>query len=126
MRFFELAASTHDQEVFSFYPDEAFCNGFEEVLRRYRELVPNLRLAGYNSFHFFLFFILLSVLCLTYFLNIFLSLYTYLHLFSLTGPTSFAPIIEMAITIVEQSGGQYHVLLIIADGQVTRLLCVVE
>ncbi|KAK6250167.1 hypothetical protein SCA6_004172 [Theobroma cacao] len=71
-------ASTHDQEVFSFYPDETFCNGFEEVLRRYRELVPNLRLAG---------------------------------------PTSFAPIIEMAITIVEQSGGQYHVLLIIADGQ---------
>ncbi|KAK1319279.1 E3 ubiquitin-protein ligase RGLG1 [Acorus calamus] len=36
------------------------------------------------------------------------------------GPTSFAPIIEMATTIVEQSGGQYHVLLIIADGQVTR------
>ncbi|MBA0718392.1 hypothetical protein Golax_006143 [Gossypium laxum] len=74
-------ASTHDQEVFSFYPDEMFCNGFEEVLRRYRELVPNLKLAG---------------------------------------PTSFASIIEMAITIVEQSGGQYHVLLIIADGQVTR------
>ncbi|KAK9021270.1 hypothetical protein V6N11_011268 [Hibiscus sabdariffa] len=74
-------ASTHDQEVFSFYPDETFCNGFEEVLRRFRELVPNLRLAG---------------------------------------PTSFAPIVEMAITIVEQCGGQYHVLLIIADGQVTR------
>lgn len=74
-------ASTHDQEVFSFLPDDKFCDGFEEVLRRYRELVPQLRLAG---------------------------------------PTSFAPIIEMAITIVEQSGGQYHVLLIIADGQVTR------
>ncbi|KAJ6888799.1 E3 ubiquitin-protein ligase RGLG2-like [Populus alba x Populus x berolinensis] len=74
-------ASTHDQEVFSFFPDERFCNGFEEVLRRYRDLVPCLRLAG---------------------------------------PTSFAPVIEMAITIVEQSGGQYHVLLIIADGQVTR------
>ncbi|KAM5571864.1 E3 ubiquitin-protein ligase RGLG2-like [Rosa sericea] len=75
-------ASTHDQEVFSFYPDEdTYCNGFEEVLRRYRELVPQLRLAG---------------------------------------PTSFAPIVEMAITIVEQSGGQYHVLVIIADGQVTR------
>ncbi|KAE8124365.1 hypothetical protein FH972_019261 [Carpinus fangiana] len=74
-------ASTHDQEVFSFYSDERFCNGFEEVLTRYRELVPHLRLAG---------------------------------------PTSFAPIIEMAVTIVEQSGGQYHVLLIIADGQVTR------
>ncbi|KVH98995.1 Copine [Cynara cardunculus var. scolymus] len=63
-------ASTHDQEVFSFLPDDKFCEGFEEVLRRYRELVPQLRLAG---------------------------------------PTSFAPIIEMAITIVEQSGGQYHV-----------------
>ncbi|CAL9233657.1 unnamed protein product, partial [Arabidopsis halleri] len=35
-------------------------------------------------------------------------------------PTSFAPIIERAMTIVEESGGQYHVLLIIADGQVTR------
>lgn len=38
--------------------------------------------------------------------------------YSITGPTSFAPIIEMAMTIVEESGGQYHVLLIIADGQV--------
>ena len=38
--------------------------------------------------------------------------------YSITGPTSFAPVIEMATTIVEQSGGQYHVLLIIADGQV--------
>ncbi|KAK7364835.1 hypothetical protein VNO80_13579 [Phaseolus coccineus] len=74
-------ASTHDQDVFSFYPDERFCNGFEEVLGRYREIVPNIRLAG---------------------------------------PTSFAPIVEMAMTIVEQSGGQYHVLVIIADGQVTR------
>ncbi|XP_021901200.1 E3 ubiquitin-protein ligase RGLG5-like isoform X2 [Carica papaya] len=74
-------ASTHDQDVFSFHSDETFCNGFEEVLTCYREIIPRLRLAG---------------------------------------PTSFAPIIEMAMTIVEQSGGQYHVLLIIADGQVTR------
>ena len=51
-------------------------------MSRYRELVPQLRLAG---------------------------------------PTSFAPVIEMAITIVEQSGGQYHVLVIIADGQVNIL-----
>lgn len=36
----------------------------------------------------------------------------------MAGPTSFAPVIEMAMTIVEQSGGQYHVLVIIADGQV--------
>ncbi|XP_062207807.1 E3 ubiquitin-protein ligase RGLG2-like [Phragmites australis] len=74
-------ASTHDQDVFCFYPDERPCNGFSEALDRYKELVPHLRLAG---------------------------------------PTSFAPIVEMAMTIVEQSGGQYHVLLIIADGQVTR------
>lgn len=41
-----LTASTHDQEVFSFFPDERFCEGFEEVLTRYKELVPQLRLAG--------------------------------------------------------------------------------
>ncbi|KAK3026048.1 hypothetical protein RJ639_042540 [Escallonia herrerae] len=74
-------ASTHDQDVFSFYNDTSYCNGFEEVLRQYREMVPRVRLSG---------------------------------------PTSFAPIIEMATTIVEGSSGQYHVLLIIADGQVTR------
>eukprot|EP01018_Ginkgo_biloba_P009065 Gb_21536 [translate_table: standard] len=38
----------------------------------------------------------------------------------LAGPTSFAPIIEVAMDIVEKSGGQYHVLVIVADGQVTR------
>ncbi|XP_060673785.1 E3 ubiquitin-protein ligase RGLG4 isoform X2 [Ziziphus jujuba] len=38
----------------------------------------------------------------------------------LGGPTSFAPVIEAAIDIVERSGGQFHVLVIIADGQVTR------
>ncbi|XP_051145370.1 E3 ubiquitin-protein ligase RGLG1-like [Andrographis paniculata] len=74
-------ASTHDQDVFSFYPNARFCDGFEQVLSRYRGLVPQLRLSG---------------------------------------PTSFAPVIEMAMEIVEESGGQYHVLLILADGQVTR------
>ncbi|KAH6801904.1 RING domain ligase1 [Perilla frutescens var. frutescens] len=74
-------ASTHDQDVFSFYPDGRFCEGFEEVLTRYKDLVPQLRLSG---------------------------------------PTSFAPVIEMAMSIVDESRGQYHVLLIIADGQVTR------
>ncbi|XAR56929.1 hypothetical protein NMG60_11037592 [Bertholletia excelsa] len=38
----------------------------------------------------------------------------------LSGPTSFAPIIEATMDIVEKSGGQFHVLVIIADGQVTR------
>lgn len=36
----------------------------------------------------------------------------------IAGPTSFAPIIEMAMSVVEKSSGQYHVLVIIADGQV--------
>ncbi|KAB1221643.1 E3 ubiquitin-protein ligase RGLG2 [Morella rubra] len=71
-------ATTHDQDVFSFYEDR-LCNGFEEVLSRYREIVPHVHLSG---------------------------------------PTSFAPIIETAIGIVDDSGGQYHVLMIIADGQV--------
>ncbi|KAJ4976735.1 hypothetical protein NE237_001841 [Protea cynaroides] len=39
----------------------------------------------------------------------------------LFGPTSFAPIVDAAIDIVEKSGGQHHVLVIIADGQVTQL-----
>ncbi|GKB83621.1 E3 ubiquitin protein ligase RGLG2-like protein [Tanacetum coccineum] len=77
----EWKASTHDQSVFGFNPDMSFCQGFEDVLRRYREIVPQLQLSG---------------------------------------PTSFAPIIEMGMKIVEESGGQYHILLIIADGQVTR------
>lgn len=50
-----FTASTHDQEVFSFYPDERFCEGFEDVLRRYRELVPQLRLAGQSQFLLFLY-----------------------------------------------------------------------
>ncbi|CAN6586866.1 unnamed protein product [Malus baccata var. baccata] len=70
------------EDVFSFYPDDRLCNGFEEVLTTYREIVPFLQLAG---------------------------------------PTSFAPIIQMAMSIVEKSGGQFHVLLIITSGQVFYL-----
>ncbi|KAK1393758.1 E3 ubiquitin-protein ligase RGLG2 [Heracleum sosnowskyi] len=74
-------ATTHDQDVFSFFRDDKPCTGFEEALTRYREIVPRIRL---------------------------------------TGPTSFAPVIETAIGIVNETRGQYLVLLIIADGQVTR------
>lgn len=76
-------ASTHDKYVFSFYPDHRYCRGFEEVLARYKEIVPYLKLSG---------------------------------------PTSFAPIIDAAIDIVEGTNGQYHVLVIIADGQVSGSL----
>lgn len=47
--FYYLAATTHDQDVFSFYPDDRHCNGFEEVLTRYKEIVPHLRLAGFTD-----------------------------------------------------------------------------
>lgn len=107
---FTLTASTHDQEVFSFNAEDRFCHGFEEVLSRYRELVPQLRLAGIWTlvkFHLILYM---------YFIQLFA--YAIYHPQFMAGPTSFAPVIEMAITIVEQSEGQYHVLLIIADGQV--------
>jgi E3 ubiquitin-protein ligase RGLG len=74
-------ATTHDQSVFSFFPDHRPCNGFDEALVRYREIIPYSKLSG---------------------------------------PTSFAPIIDAAIDIVESNNGQYHVLVIVADGQVTR------
>eukprot|EP00199_Chlamydomonas_sp_CCMP681_P000709 CAMPEP_0119106372 /NCGR_PEP_ID=MMETSP1180-20130426/4076_1 /TAXON_ID=3052 ORGANISM="Chlamydomonas cf sp, Strain CCMP681" /NCGR_SAMPLE_ID=MMETSP1180 /ASSEMBLY_ACC=CAM_ASM_000741 /LENGTH=475 /DNA_ID=CAMNT_0007091691 /DNA_START=54 /DNA_END=1482 /DNA_ORIENTATION=- len=38
----------------------------------------------------------------------------------LAGPTSFAPAIRQAMKIVADSGNQYHILILIADGQVTR------
>lgn len=50
-----MAASTHDQDVFSFYPEERCCNGFEEVLHRYREIVPHLKLAGVYIFSYIFF-----------------------------------------------------------------------
>ena len=52
----------------------------------------------------------------------FVFLYFSCMFFSYLGPTSFAPIIEAEIRLVEQSDGQYHVLLIIADGQVANFL----
>lgn len=49
---FPSVASTHDKHVFSFYPDHRPCHGFEEVLTRYREIVPLLTLSGFGQFPF--------------------------------------------------------------------------
>lgn len=37
---------------------------------------------------------------------------------ALAGPTSFAPIIRKAVEVVRSSGNAYHILVLIADGQV--------
>jgi E3 ubiquitin-protein ligase RGLG len=72
--------TTADRSVFNFNPNGASCQGFEDVLRKYTEIVPRIALAG---------------------------------------PTSFAPIIREAIRIVKQTKS-YHILVIVADGQVTN------
>lgn len=69
---------TKDAKVFPFYDDYHYCDGFEDVLKRYNEITPNILLCG---------------------------------------PTNFAPIIRKAIEIVKQEQG-YHILIIIADGEV--------
>ncbi len=38
---------------------------------------------------------------------------------NLSGPTNFAPIVRKAIEIVRSSNNQYHILILIADGQVS-------
>lgn len=73
---------TSDHSVFTLSDDVVKKPGFalEEIRTRYREVVPNVVMAG---------------------------------------PTSFAPIINEAVSIVNYTG-EYHILVIIADGQVTR------
>jgi E3 ubiquitin-protein ligase RGLG len=39
---------------------------------------------------------------------------------TMAGPTTFGPVIRRAVEVVAASGGKYHILLIIADGEVTR------
>ena len=70
--------TTTDRSVFSFMPNDQPCDGFQQVLQRYNEITPSVKMSG---------------------------------------PTNFAPLIRKAIEIVKGTR-QYHILLIIADGQV--------
>ena len=38
--------TTHDKTVFSWNPDSRPCNGFDDVLHRYRTIAPHVQLAG--------------------------------------------------------------------------------
>jgi len=40
------AVTTRDQYVFSFYPENKSCDGLENAVKRYREIVPHLKLSG--------------------------------------------------------------------------------
>ena len=107
LTFLLMTDTTHDREVFSFHPDQSPCHGFNEVLACYRKIVPHLRLAGASSTYRFIFYVAETETYSDSFVSVFP-----------VGPTSFAPIVEAAVDIVERSRGQYHVLVIIADGQV--------
>ncbi|TYZ63912.1 hypothetical protein PybrP1_012159 [[Pythium] brassicae (nom. inval.)] len=72
--------STKDIGCFPFRANPG-CRGFAEVLQRYTEITPTLKLSG---------------------------------------PTNFAPVIKEAIRTVERETG-YHILVIVADGQVTNV-----
>ena len=43
------AATTHDN-VFSFYENNRPCHGFEQVLERYKDIVPHLKMVGTTYF----------------------------------------------------------------------------
>jgi E3 ubiquitin-protein ligase RGLG len=83
-------ASTSDNRVFSFFPGDRPASSFGEALERYRALVST----GPDG--------------------------RAPRPVSLAGPTSFGPNIRHAAQLTADSGNQFHVLLLVADGQVTR------
>jgi uncharacterized paraquat-inducible protein A len=117
--------STTDKGVFPFFPDRP-CHGVEEVLARYTEITPNITLSGPTSFAPLIQGIssvveedvqqrvCLFLCCLFGCLVVWLFVCLFVCLL-----VCFADELE-AIRIVSQTKS-YHILLIIADGQVSNV-----
>jgi E3 ubiquitin-protein ligase RGLG len=110
-------ATTNDRSVFSFFPHDKPCKGLDHVMRRYSDIVPHTRLAGPTSFAPLIYRAINIVResqggCDTppraYPQNTPLSV-TFLH-------THHAPCPHFLLA----NAGGFHILVIIADGQVTR------
>jgi hypothetical protein len=151
-------ATTTDKTVFPFYPDRP-CYGFEEVLKRYTEITPNVKLSGptsfaplirgpfncsfsflffFFSFFFFLFLSLFLFFFFSFFFFLFLSLSLFLSFsFSVSVSVSVSVSFSLSLFInlkilfliiddveairICQTQKSYHILVIIADGQVDSI-----
>lgn len=111
------AAGAGDHSVVSLLPGERPCVGIEQVLEAYSQVIPHVRVSagvvGVDAPAS------LRAPTPTPPPSSIQRLPSCL-LLQLAGPTSFAPIIRKAIEITVASGNQYHVLVIIADGQLSR------
>ena len=94
--------ATQGKSCFPFYPDRD-CYGLNEVLDRYTEIVKGIQLSGPTNFA-----------------PVIPQLHFNLKIILLPDDFIWLKIIQKATEIVKKTG-QYHILLIIADGQVDKV-----